>query len=99
MYSLDRDGSELWRQITSHGDVERLGGAFDRACVLSPRSVLSLARSAALAVLLRDRGIPAVFVMGVRRHPFQAHAWLEVDGVVVNDKQGVKTHYETLDRL
>jgi Transglutaminase-like superfamily/Coenzyme PQQ synthesis protein D (PqqD) len=39
-----------------------------------------LVRSLALFRFLRWRGIPAVHVIGVRRVPFLAHAWVEVAG-------------------
>ncbi len=39
-----------------------------------------LARSLALFHYLRWRGVPAVHVIGVRRVPFFAHAWVEVSG-------------------
>jgi Transglutaminase-like superfamily/Coenzyme PQQ synthesis protein D (PqqD) len=39
-----------------------------------------LARSLALFHYLRWRGVPATHVIGVRRVPFFAHAWVEVSG-------------------
>jgi len=39
-----------------------------------------LARSLAFFHYLRWRGVPAVHVIGVRRVPFMAHAWVEVSG-------------------
>jgi len=39
-----------------------------------------LARSLALFHYLRWRGIPATHVIGIRRVPFTAHAWVEVSG-------------------
>jgi len=33
-----------------------------------------------------------------QRMPFQAHAWVEVEGKVVNDKPHVQDHYAVLDR-
>lgn len=64
-----------------------------------PKSVLCLQRSAVLTCLLRRAGTPAEMVLGVRRIPFYAHAWVEVNGVVVNDEDSVRTEYETIDRL
>ena len=39
-----------------------------------------LVRSLSLYRFLRSAGIPAEHVLGVRRFPFQAHAWVECDG-------------------
>jgi hypothetical protein len=39
-----------------------------------------LARSLALFRYLRWRGIPATHVIGIRRVPFIAHAWVEISG-------------------
>jgi Transglutaminase-like superfamily len=39
-----------------------------------------LPRSLALFYLLRSRGVPAVIHIGVAKYPFQAHAWVEVEG-------------------
>ncbi|AEV81901.1 hypothetical protein ACWT_0887 [Actinoplanes sp. SE50] len=45
-----------------------------------------LPRSIATALLCRQRGAWPDWVAGVRRHPpFGAHAWVEVDGVAVDE--------------
>lgn len=49
--------------------------------------------------MLRRRGIPAAIVIGVQLLPFASHAWVEVDGVVVNDKARVKEAYAELHRI
>ncbi len=41
--------------------------------------------SASLVKLLRHSGLGARLVIGVRTAPFSAHAWAQVDGVVLND--------------
>ncbi|WP_191091701.1 lasso peptide biosynthesis B2 protein [Affinibrenneria salicis] len=38
-----------------------------------------------LASKLNQHGVPAVLVIGVRTQPFYSHAWVELDGVVIND--------------
>jgi hypothetical protein len=48
---------------------------------------------------LRAFGIPATLVIGARRLPFQAHAWAEVNGRVVNDSDSGVQLYGVLDRL
>jgi hypothetical protein len=37
-------------------------------------------------------------VIGAQQLPFKAHAWVEVDGRVVNDKPYVPEMYTVLDR-
>ena len=79
--------------------VEVVNAAVDRAAVWYPRTLLCLPRSAVATWFLRRRGVPAVMVIGVRKMPFYAHAWVEVDGRVVNDKPAVQTLYPPIDRL
>lgn len=57
-----------------------------------------LQRSAAAVCFMRLRGVPAEVVIGVRKIPFYAHAWAEVDGVVVNDQPAVRTMYPEMVR-
>lgn len=47
-----------------------------------PWSSRCLERSLAARWMLVRRGRPVTIVIGARRHGFEAHAWLEVDGVV-----------------
>ena len=44
-----------------------------------------LPRSLSLFRFLRAVGLPAHHCIGVRRYPFGAHAWVEIDGGVVHD--------------
>jgi hypothetical protein len=37
-------------------------------------------------------------VLGAQLLPFRAHAWVEVDGAVVNDKPYIHEIYQVLDR-
>jgi hypothetical protein len=70
----------------------------DFACIWYWKHVLCLQRSAAVACLLKERGIPAELVIGAQHMPFRAHAWVEVYGQVVNDKSYTKEMYSVLDR-
>jgi hypothetical protein len=86
-------------KIRSFGDsalTPRLCSAVERACVWYPKQALCLQRSAVTTCLLRSHGIPARMTIGVRPMPFVAHAWVEVDGLVVNDWPRVKTFYPSL---
>jgi hypothetical protein len=73
--------------------------AINTACVLYFKQVECLQRSAALVCLLRQLGTPAKLVIGAQQLPFRAHAWVEVNGVVVNDSPPSVQLYGVLDRL
>lgn len=81
-----------------HATVARVNTAVDRAAIWYPRQALCLPRSAAATWMLRRRGVPAVFVIGVRKLPFYAHAWVEVGGRVVNDAPSVAEKYPAIER-
>jgi hypothetical protein len=76
--------------------IGRVCGAVDRATVWYPKKALCLQRSAVTTCVLRSHGIPARMILGVRPMPFMAHAWVEVDGSVVNDLPRVKSFYASL---
>jgi len=79
-------------------DVERICSAVDLACIWYWKKVLCLQRSAATACLLKRHGVPAQMVIGAQQIPFKAHAWVEVNGRVVNDKPYTTEMYAVLDR-
>lgn len=78
--------------------IEALCGEMDLACVFYFKRVLCLQRSAATAVLLRRHGWSAEMVIGVQMLPFQSHAWVEVEGRIVNDKPYMRDRFEVLER-
>ncbi len=78
--------------------VERICQAVDMACIWYWKEALCLQRSAATACLLKKYGVPAQMVIGAQHIPFKAHAWVEVDGRVVNDKPYTPEMYAVLDR-
>jgi hypothetical protein len=75
-----------------------LSRAMDLACVFYFKRVLCLQRSAATAILLRRHGWKAEMVIGAQLSPFQSHAWVEIDGSVVNDKPYVADVFQVLER-
>jgi hypothetical protein len=79
-------------------DPERICRAIDVACIWYPKQVLCLQRSAATVCLLRNYGVPAQMVIGTQTLPFKSHAWVELDGRVVNDRPYVRDIYSQLDR-
>lgn len=88
----------LRRSLRSPFTLEDVCRAVDLACIWYPKEVLCLQRSAATACLLKHCGFPAQLVVGARLMPFQAHAWVEANGRVVNDKSYVPEMYSVLDR-
>ncbi|MCI0724318.1 MAG: lasso peptide biosynthesis B2 protein [Acidobacteria bacterium] len=82
----------------SRDAVERICAAVDMACIWYWKEALCLQRSAATACLLKNYGVPAQMVIGAQQMPFKAHAWVEVDGRVVNDKPYMPEIYGVLDR-
>lgn len=79
-------------------NAQSLCREIDLACVFYFKRVLCLQRSAASAVLLRRHGWMAEMVIGVQMLPFQSHAWVEVDGRIVNDKPHLRDRFEVLER-
>jgi hypothetical protein len=73
--------------------------AVDEACVWYLKRSPCLQRSAVAAWLLRRRGVDAELVIGYRPIPFESHAWVEVNGVVVNDRPQYQKAFCVLDRL
>ena len=78
--------------------VEEICSAVDMACIWYWKEALCLQRSAATACLLREFGVPAQLVIGAQQMPFKAHAWVEVEGRVANDKPYTPAMYAVLDR-
>jgi Transglutaminase-like superfamily len=73
--------------------------AVDEACVWYVKRVACLQRSVIATWLLRRHGRRAALVIGCRPLPFESHAWVELDGRVVNDRSQYQTRFTILDRL
>ena len=82
----------------SEDTVPKVCAAVNIACAWYWKEVLCLQRSAVTTRMLRQYGIRAELIIGVQQLPFRAHAWVEVDGQVVNDKEYVGETYLVLDR-
>jgi len=85
-------------EVPAPGAIERICFAVDMACIWYFKEALCLQRSAATACLLKKYGVRAQLVIGAQQMPFKAHAWVEVDGEVVNDKPYTPEMYAVLDR-
>ncbi|HXM09648.1 MAG: lasso peptide biosynthesis B2 protein [Candidatus Sulfotelmatobacter sp.] len=84
---------------SSHPDVtEKVCAAVNIACIWYWKEVLCLQRSAVTACLLKRYGIRAQMTIGAQQMPFRAHAWVEVNGSVVNDRPHLREVYAVLDQ-
>jgi hypothetical protein len=70
----------------------------DYACVFYFKKVLCLQRSTATTILLRRHGLSAEMITGAQIFPLKSHAWVEIDGNVVNDKPYMAHIYQVLER-
>lgn len=93
-----RNYPTVFSPANSVEEAIRICSAMDMACVFYWKHVLCLQKSAATVCLLRRCGIPAQMVIGAQKLPFKAHAWVEIDGQVINDKPYLPKLYGILDR-
>jgi hypothetical protein len=70
----------------------------DLVSVFYFKPVLCLQRSVTTALLLRRYGHAGELVIGARIMPFRSHAWVEIEGKVVNDKPYMSQLYQELAR-
>ncbi len=73
--------------------------AVDEACVWYVKRAPCLQRSAVAAWLMRRHGFRAELVIGCRPLPFESHAWVELEGEVVNDRPQYQRAFTVLDRI
>jgi hypothetical protein len=108
LYLMRGDFAGLYRKVRNHpigrkpvsaDATKKICSAVDRACIWYWKEALCLQRSAATACLLKGYGVPAQMVIGGQQMPFRAHAWVEVDCCVVNDKPYVPQIFAALDRF
>jgi len=101
-----RDFKELYQGVRdwpitdkpwADADTERICHAVALACMWYPKEAPCLQRSVVAVRLLRDEGVPARMVIGAQQVPFKSHAWVEVNGRVVNDKPHICATYARLE--
>jgi hypothetical protein len=82
--------------------------SFQRAVQYMPMKATCLPRAIVLWYLLRREGILGEICIGVRKDQkaeriglenFNAHAWVEYGGLVLNDWPGVHQHYVVFEHL
>ncbi len=78
--------------------INRVCAAVDYACAWYPKRALCLQRCFVTIYLLRKHGVPAQMVLGAQKLPFKAHAWVEVNGLAVNEKSDVQAIYGVWER-
>jgi hypothetical protein len=79
--------------------ITRAQHVVDLACLWYPKPVLCLQRSVVATYLLRRVGAKAELIIGAQRLPFRSHAWVEIDGKVINDKPDMRNRYLVLERI
>jgi hypothetical protein len=65
--------------------VVEVGQRVSAVAALSPFRALCLEQSFALCYLLRRRSVAARLRLGVQAYPFAAHAWVEYEGLPLNE--------------
>lgn len=81
--------------------ARRLTWCVQVAAAYSPWLANCLHRSVTLCWFLRRRGLEGALRIGVRRDAdgtMDFHAWVEYDGVVLNDREDVTERYAVFDR-
>jgi hypothetical protein len=73
--------------------------AVDIVCAFYWKRILCLQRSVITARVMHAYGIAADVVIGYRFAPFFSHAWVEVNGRVVNDHTGLPEKLQVLERV
>ena len=79
--------------------AEEIVWSVDEACVWYVKRAACLQRSVVATWLLRRHGFAAEVVIGCRPLPFESHAWVEIDGRVVNDLPQYQRAFTVLNRL
>lgn len=77
--------------------IEEIVEAVTEAAVWFPTRTYCLYRSAVVTLMLRMRGVPAKLVIGFRPVPLESHAWVEVEGAIVNDRPQYKKYFKVVD--
>jgi hypothetical protein len=85
-------------RVPSDGLVDHICFCVNIACVWYPKQVLCLQRAAVTTCLLRSCGVSAEMVMGAQVLPFTAHAWTEVNGHAINERNDVNSIYQVWQR-
>lgn len=86
-----------WR--SAEEATARICAAVAEASIWYVKRTQCLQKSAVTTWLLRLHGVPAELVIGCRPVPVQSHAWVEVNGQVVNDRPQFQKFFRVLERF
>lgn len=86
-------------KVPAEQDCRLVCNAMTWAAALYWKPVLCLQSAIVTGRLLRRRGFAAEVVIGCRPEPFFSHAWVEMNGRVVNDSQTYRQRLPALARL
>jgi len=84
------------RRQAEAAELPTLCEAVHTAAVWYPKQTLCLQKASVTTSLLRQHGFQADMKIGIRKQPFHAHAWVEVDGKVVGDDQSVRKYFREI---
>jgi hypothetical protein len=94
-----------WPTVGRASQADRLNtalaasAAVDRARLYYFKRAWCLQTAAAAVCFIRLKGVDARLVVGVRKIPFYAHAWAEVDGQIVNNAHpSIQGHLSEITR-
>ena len=99
LHSRVRRSAQRARVSSRQPSIEDVIWSVDEACVWYVKRAMCLQRSVVATRLLRRYGHCAELVIGYRPLPFESHAWVEIDGRVVNDRQQYRNIFSVLERL
>ena len=91
--------TRLRERSKSQSSTTDVDSALSDACAFYPKQVLCLHRSTVLVQMLRRRGVVAKLVIGTQTLPFKAHAWVETDGNILNDRLASREAFQILEVL
>jgi hypothetical protein len=97
IYSVVR-GWKVNSETDGAGIIDSVCVAVNYACVWYPKQTLCLQRSFVTTYLLRKHGVAAQMTLGAQKLPFKAHAWVEVDGRIINERSNVQANYAVWDK-
>ncbi len=90
------------RGAARHAEAYRVAWVVNVSARYGPWRANCLQRSTVLWWFLRRRGLDGDLRIGVRRNArtgqLDFHAWVEYSGVVLNDRDDIRTLYATFDR-
>ena len=98
-HGIHRGLRHMHKQTSREEILPAVCRAVDMACALYWKRILCLQRSVITARVMHAYGIAADVVIGYRFAPFFSHAWVEVNGHVVNDHTGLPAKLQVLERV